>query len=78
VFTQDYGVVYYLEVLCVYVCFFLTAKATLQYCVAGVIYDVICVSHGEVFTVFHPGIMLEYYLYAQVLVVVNVIHAAGV
>ena len=59
--------------LCVGVGFFLRTKATLQYGVTGVIYDIICVSHGRVFTVFHPSIICYYVLYAQVLVVVYVV-----
>ena len=75
VLTLYYGVVKYLKVLCVGVCFFLRTKARLQHCVTSVIKDVICVSHGEVFTVFHPDIMLHYYtvcLYAVVVWIVVV------
>ena len=71
-FTLLDGVINQLIVLCVGVGFFLTAKATLQYGVTGIIYDVICVSHGRVFTAFHPRIIC-YYLYAQMLVVVYVV-----
>ena len=59
-FTLLDGVVNQLIVLCVGVGFFLTAKATLQYGVTGIIYDVICVSHGRVFTAVHSEVMLRY------------------
>jgi len=61
-----------LEVLCVGVGFFLRTKATLQHTITSVIYDIICVSHGRVFTVFHPSIICYYVLYAVIVRIIIV------
>ena len=65
-FTLYYGVVKDLVVLYVDICFFLTRKPCFKYAVTSIIYYVICVSHGRVFTAVHPDIMLHYYCYMPI------------